>query len=114
RLMAPVGLDMLFTVLRTRRRRAAVLFVLAGMVGVAVWLVPLVAVSGGLQTYVSLVRAEGSHFWTADSLFGSTKPVDTELPARMADFAHIFVGQALAVGARVALPGPLPRVPLPG
>jgi len=113
-LIAPFALYMLFTLLRTRRTRAAVLFVLAGLVGVAVWLVPLVAVSGGLQTYVSLVRAEGSHFWTADSLFGSSKPVDTQLPARMADFAHIFIGQALAVGAGVALPGPVPLIALLG
>jgi hypothetical protein len=104
-LIAPFALYTLFTLLRTRRPRAAMLFVLAGLVGVAVWLVPLIAVSGGLQTYAALVRAEGNHFWTADSLFGSSQPVDTELSARMADFAHIFVGQALGVGAGVAPPG---------
>lgn len=95
--LVPIGVYALYPLWRERRWRRAGLYLAGGGVGVALWLLPLVADSGGWASYLEMVQAHGRHVWSADSLFGRGPLEAAALRARLLQFGETFFGQVLGL-----------------
>ncbi len=80
-------------------RRGIAFSVIAGLIGVGIWLIPTLIASGGLQSYIALVRLQSTHVFQIDSLFAQPVSVQS-LIARLTAFGN---GLLALVGGSLAL-----------
>jgi len=95
--LVPFGLYALHGLWRARRWGRMGLYLAGGTLGVALWLVPLAAASGGWGSYLGLVQVHGRHVWAADSLFGHGPLGATIVRARLMQFGTTFFGEVLGL-----------------
>jgi hypothetical protein len=91
----PLAIFALYILWRLRDPKRAALFAVVAFAAALLWLVPVVAISGGLDKYLDLVRAHSSHVLGVDSLIGNS--IGGRIEMFLQGIAALFGGNALAI-----------------